>query len=56
VRLQRPLLRYGCAAQSKKGEDFFLLRTDCPRPSTSVASPHPTFAVFSVSGISTLCI
>ncbi|KAF8727660.1 hypothetical protein HU200_018890 [Digitaria exilis] len=53
ARRQRPLLRYGCAAQSKKGEDFFLLRTDCPRPSTSasssVASPYPTFAVFAVS-------
>ncbi|KAL6884648.1 hypothetical protein ACP4OV_010584 [Aristida adscensionis] len=53
VARQRPLLRYGCAAQSKKGEDFFLLRTDCPRPSTSAssssgASPHPTFAVFAV--------
>nr|CAB3473189.1 unnamed protein product [Digitaria exilis] len=52
ARRQRPLLRYGCAAQSKKGEDFFLLRTDCPRPSTSasssVASPYPTFAVFAV--------
>jgi len=52
TRWQRPLLRYGCAAQSKKGEDFFLLRTDCPRPSTSAsssaASPHPTFAVFAV--------
>ncbi|XP_039810111.1 probable protein phosphatase 2C 3 isoform X3 [Panicum virgatum] len=52
ARRQRPLLRYGCAAQSKKGEDFFLLRTDCPRPSTSAsssaASPHQTFAVFAV--------
>ncbi|KQK04501.1 probable protein phosphatase 2C 3 isoform X2 [Brachypodium distachyon] len=49
---RRPLLRYGCAAQSKKGEDFFLLRTDCARPSTSYSSPtsshHPTFAVFAV--------
>lgn len=53
ARRQRPLLRYGCAAQSKKGEDFFLLKTDCPRPSnsasSSVASQHPTFAVFAVS-------
>ncbi|CAM0881217.1 unnamed protein product [Alopecurus aequalis] len=50
---RRPLLRYGCAAQSKKGEDFFLLRTDCARPSTSSASSStsshaPTFAVFAV--------
>ncbi|EES00766.2 hypothetical protein SORBI_3003G167000 [Sorghum bicolor] len=51
TRLERPLLRYGCAAQCKKGEDFFLLRTDCPRPAISVSfpdSPHPTFAVFAV--------
>uniref|UniRef100_M8C7Q6 protein-serine/threonine phosphatase n=1 Tax=Aegilops tauschii TaxID=37682 RepID=M8C7Q6_AEGTA len=49
---RRPLLRYGCAAQSKKGEDFFLLRTDCARPSTSSSSSTtshpPTFAVFAV--------
>uniref|UniRef100_A0ACD5VYP7 Uncharacterized protein n=1 Tax=Avena sativa TaxID=4498 RepID=A0ACD5VYP7_AVESA len=50
---RRPLLRYGCAAQSKKGEDFFLLKTDCARPSTSSASSStyshaPTFAVFAV--------
>ncbi|KAG8095863.1 hypothetical protein GUJ93_ZPchr0013g35171 [Zizania palustris] len=37
-RRRRPLLRYGCAAQSKKGEDFFLLMTDCARPSTSFTS------------------
>uniref|UniRef100_A0A0D9Y9H5 protein-serine/threonine phosphatase n=1 Tax=Oryza glumipatula TaxID=40148 RepID=A0A0D9Y9H5_9ORYZ len=54
-RWRRPLLRYGCAAQSKKGEDFFLLRTDCARPSTSsssssslASSPPHTFAVFAV--------
>ncbi|KAF0919206.1 hypothetical protein E2562_028758 [Oryza meyeriana var. granulata] len=52
-RWRRALLRYGCAAQSKKGEDFFLLRTDCTRPSTSsssssASSPPPTFAVFAV--------
>lgn len=52
ARRERPLLRYGCAAQCKKGEDFFLLRTDCPRPATSAsssASQHPNFAVFAVS-------
>ncbi|KAI5007559.1 hypothetical protein ZWY2020_054619 [Hordeum vulgare] len=52
VETRRPLLRYGCAAQSKKGEDFFLLRTDCARPSTSSSSSTtshpPTFAVFAV--------
>uniref|UniRef100_A0A0D9Y2L8 Pentatricopeptide repeat-containing protein n=1 Tax=Oryza glumipatula TaxID=40148 RepID=A0A0D9Y2L8_9ORYZ len=55
-RWQRPLLRYECAAQSKKGEDFFLLRTDCARPSTSsssssssASSPPHTFVVFAVS-------
>ena len=46
---RRPLLRYGCAAQSKKGEDFFLLRTDCARSSSSTSSHAPTFAVFAVS-------
>jgi hypothetical protein len=52
LRLERPLLHYVCAAQCKKGEDFFLLRTDCPRSAISVSSPaswHPTFVVFDVS-------
>jgi hypothetical protein len=45
-KLERPLLRYGCASQSKKGEDFFLMKTDCVRVS---GNPSSTFAVFSVS-------
>jgi hypothetical protein len=45
-KLERPLLRYGCASQSKKGEDFFLMKTDCVRVS---GNPSSTFAVFAVS-------
>ncbi|KAF3339560.1 putative protein phosphatase 2C 3 [Carex littledalei] len=44
-KLERPLLRYGCASQSKKGEDFFLMKTDCVRVT---GNPSSTFAVFAV--------
>ncbi|KAJ4781032.1 Phosphatase 2C family protein [Rhynchospora pubera] len=44
-KLEKPLLRYGCASQSKKGEDFFLMKTDCVRAS---GNPSSTFAVFAV--------
>lgn len=45
-KMERPLLRYGCASQSKKGEDFFLMKTDCVRVT---GNPSSTFAVFAVS-------
>nr|CAD1834975.1 unnamed protein product [Ananas comosus var. bracteatus] len=43
--MERPSVRYGCAAQSKKGEDYFLMRTDCLRVP---ANPSTSFSVFAV--------
>ncbi|KAJ3695689.1 hypothetical protein LUZ60_001066 [Juncus effusus] len=44
-KMEKPLLRYGCASQSKKGEDFFLMKTDCARIN---GNPAATFACFAV--------
>lgn len=45
-RLEKPTVRYGNAAQSKKGEDYFLMKTDCQRVP---GNPSSTFSVFAVS-------
>eukprot|EP00262_Sarcandra_glabra_P010627 TRINITY_DN2594_c0_g1_i1.p1 TRINITY_DN2594_c0_g1~~TRINITY_DN2594_c0_g1_i1.p1 ORF type:complete len:431 (+),score=76.10 TRINITY_DN2594_c0_g1_i1:153-1445(+) len=44
-RMEKPCVRYGCAAQSKKGEDYFLMKTDCQRVPGSSSS---TFSVFAI--------
>ncbi|THU55794.1 hypothetical protein C4D60_Mb11t10350 [Musa balbisiana] len=44
-KMERPRIRYGCAAQSKKGEDYFLIRTDCCRVP---GDPSSSFSVFAV--------
>ncbi|KAG1347088.1 putative protein phosphatase 2C 15 [Cocos nucifera] len=44
-KMERPCIRYGCAAQSKKGEDYFLMKTDCHR---LPGNPSSTFCVFAV--------
>lgn len=52
-RMEKPTVRYGSAAQSRKGEDYFLMRTDCQRV---LGNPSSSFSVFAVSNISTfLC-
>ncbi|XP_042456552.1 probable protein phosphatase 2C 15 isoform X1 [Zingiber officinale] len=45
-KVERPRVRYGCAAQSKKGEDYFLFRTDCQRIAGDPSSSFSVFAVF----------
>ena len=45
-KLERPKIRSGYAAQSRKGEDYFLLKEDCQRVTGSTSS---TFAAFAVS-------
>lgn len=47
-RLEKPSLRYGNAAQSRKGEDYFLMKTDCQR---LPGNPSSTFSVFAVSSL-----
>ncbi|XP_042406585.1 probable protein phosphatase 2C 15 isoform X1 [Zingiber officinale] len=44
-KMERPRVRYGCAAQSKKGEDYFLIRTDCQRVAGDTSSCFSVFAV-----------
>lgn len=44
-KMETPSVRYGCAAQSRKGEDYFLMKTDCQRVPGNASS---TFSVFAV--------
>uniref|UniRef100_A0A2P2L656 Protein phosphatase 2C family protein n=1 Tax=Rhizophora mucronata TaxID=61149 RepID=A0A2P2L656_RHIMU len=45
-KMEKPTVRYGHAAQSKKGEDYFLIKMDCQRVPGNAAS---TFSVFAVN-------
>lgn len=44
-KMERPKIRSGCAAQSKKGEDYFLMKEDCQRLPGSTSSTFSAFAV-----------
>jgi len=48
-KIENPELSYGQASQSKKGEDFTLLKTECQR---NVGDGVATFSVFGVFIIS----
>lgn len=45
-KMEKPTLRYGYAAQSRKGEDYFLMKTDCQRIQGNAASSFSVFAIF----------
>ncbi|KAA0034574.1 putative protein phosphatase 2C 15 [Cucumis melo var. makuwa] len=45
-RLEKPTVRYGNAAQSRKGEDYFLMKTDCQRVPGNPSSTFSVFAIF----------
>ncbi|TKY69333.1 phosphatase 2C 15 [Spatholobus suberectus] len=45
-KMEKPTVRYGYAAQSKKGEDYFLIKTDCRRVPGNSSSPFSVFAIF----------
>ncbi|VFQ66572.1 unnamed protein product [Cuscuta campestris] len=45
-KMERPSLRYGCSAQSKKGEDCFMMKTDCQRVPGSPSSSFSVFGIF----------
>ncbi|PKA64659.1 putative protein phosphatase 2C 15 [Apostasia shenzhenica] len=45
-KVERPLVRYGCAAQAKKGEDYFLMKNDCQRIPGNPSSTFSFFAIF----------
>ncbi|KAL3830874.1 hypothetical protein ACJIZ3_019676 [Penstemon smallii] len=42
-KMEKPKLRYGSSAQSRKGEDYFLIKTDCVRVP---GNPSTSFSVF----------
>jgi hypothetical protein len=44
-KVEEPFLKYGQAALAKKGEDYFLIRTDCMRVP---GNPSTSFSVFAV--------
>ncbi|OMO57977.1 phosphatase 2C (PP2C)-like protein [Corchorus capsularis] len=44
-KMEKPTVRYGQAAQSRKGEDYFMVRTDCQR---IPGNPSSTFSVFGI--------
>ncbi|CAA0817215.1 Probable protein phosphatase 2C 15 [Striga hermonthica] len=42
---EKPIIRYGSAAQSRKGEDYFLIKNDCHR---IPEDPSTSFSVFGI--------
>ncbi|XP_041014007.1 probable protein phosphatase 2C 15 [Juglans microcarpa x Juglans regia] len=45
-KIEKPTVRYGHAAQSRKGEDYFLFKTDCQRVPGNSSSTFSVFAIF----------
>lgn len=45
-KMEKPSVRYGYAAQSRKGEDYFLMKTDCQRVAGNPSSTFSVFAIF----------
>uniref|UniRef100_A0A2N9FP81 PPM-type phosphatase domain-containing protein n=1 Tax=Fagus sylvatica TaxID=28930 RepID=A0A2N9FP81_FAGSY len=45
-KMEKPTIRYGHAAQSRKGEDYFLIKTDCQRVPGNSSSAFSVFAIF----------
>nr|XP_043638980.1 probable protein phosphatase 2C 15 [Erigeron canadensis] len=45
-KMEKPTVRYGYAAQSRKGEDFFMMKTDCQRVSGQQSSNFSVFGIF----------
>lgn len=44
-KVEKPLVRYGHAGLAKKGEDYFLVKPDCPRIPGNSSSSFSVFAV-----------
>ncbi|XP_010532274.1 PREDICTED: probable protein phosphatase 2C 15 isoform X1 [Tarenaya hassleriana] len=45
-KMEKPTVRYGQAAQSRKGEDYFLIKTDCLRVPGNSSTAFSVFAIF----------
>lgn len=54
-KMEKPTVRYGHAAQSRKGEDYFLIKTDCQRVPGNSSSAFSVFAVSLASSSSIYC-
>ncbi|CAA7058185.1 unnamed protein product [Microthlaspi erraticum] len=46
AKMEKPFVRYGQAAQSRKGEDYFLIKTDSLRVPSSSSTAFSVFAIF----------
>lgn len=45
-KMEKPTVKYGHAAQSRKGEDHFLIKMDCQRVPGNSSSTFSVFAIF----------
>ncbi|KAI4357774.1 hypothetical protein L6164_001701 [Bauhinia variegata] len=45
-KMEKPTVRHGYAAQSRKGEDYYLIKTDCQRVPGNSSSTFSVFAIF----------
>ncbi|XP_024023258.1 probable protein phosphatase 2C 15 [Morus notabilis] len=45
-KMEKPTVRCGYAAQSRKGEDYFLMKTDCQRVPGNPSTTFSAFAIF----------
>ena len=45
-KMEKPTVRYGHATQSRKGEDYLLIKTDCQRVPGNPSSTFSVFAIF----------
>ncbi|KAG5236884.1 protein phosphatase [Salix suchowensis] len=45
-KMEKPIVKYGHAAQSRKGEDYFLIKMDCQRLPGNLSSTFSVFAIF----------
>ncbi|KAF5198515.1 phosphatase 2C [Thalictrum thalictroides] len=45
-KMEKPNVKYGYAAQSRKGEDYYLVKTDCQRVPGNSLSTFSVFAIF----------
>lgn len=45
AKMEKPIVRYGQAAQSRKGEDYFLIKTDSLRVPSNSSTAISVFAV-----------
>lgn len=45
-KMEKTTVRYGSAAQSRKGEDYYLIKTDCQRVPGNISTSFSVFGLF----------